>query len=393
MSDQKHRTTPDQEHIMPGRRKVLAAGAGFLAVAMTMGVSACGQVPRGTPSAGGNLVASTRLGRRRLGGLEVSSLGLGCMNLSYAYQPIPEKPAAIALIRTAFERGVTFFDTAELYGPHTNEEIVGEALEPFRDQVVIATKFGYQRTSAVGSPSLNSRPEQIRAAVEGSLKRLRTDHIDLYYQHRVDPNVPIEDVAGAVKDLIAAGKVRYFGLSEPGVQTLRRAHAEQPVAAVQNEYSMLWRGPEAEILPACEELGIGLVAYTPLGAGFLTGTIDESTQFDSRDFRSIVPRLAPEARRANMALVALMRDWARRKNATPVQVALAWLLAQKPWIVPIPGTTRLAHLEENLGAVTVEFTPEELSEIARSLAAIPVQGARAPESTVRQTGREAPERR
>ncbi|HEY6872982.1 MAG TPA: aldo/keto reductase [Geobacteraceae bacterium] len=322
-------------------------------------------------------------------GLEVSALGFGCMGLSHAYGPAVDKQAGISLIRTAVERGVTFFDTAEVYGPFTNEELVGEALAPYRGQVVIATKFGFDLDPETGQRrgGLNSRPEHIKAVAEASLKRLRVDAIDLFYQHRVDPNVPIEDVAGAVKELIAAGKVRHFGLSEPGVQTIRRAHAVQPVTAVQSEYSLWYRGPEAEILPTLEELGIGFVPFSPLGAGFLTGKMDESTRFDSSDFRSLVPRFAPEAMKANLALVDLIRDVAERKGATPAQIALAWLLARKPWIVPIPGTTKLHRLEENLGAVAVELTSDDLRKIDAAASKIPLQGARLPDSALAMTGR------
>jgi len=326
--------------------------------------------------------------KRRLGksNLEVSALGLGCMGLSFGYGPPIEKPQAISLIRSAVERGITFFDTAEAYGPFTNEELVGEALAPFRDQVVIATKFGFTFEPA-GQRGLDSRPAHIKQVAEASLKRLETDRIDLFYQHRVDPNVPIEDVAGAVKDLIREGKVKHFGLSEAGVPTIRRAHAVQPVAALQSEYSLWWRAPEAEVLPALEELGIGFVPFSPLGKGFLTGQIDESTTFDSSDFRSIVPRFAPEARKANQALVDLLRRMGETKNATPAQIALAWLLSRKPWIVPIPGTTKLARLEENIGAVSLELTPDDLRGIEDAASKITVQGARYPEHLERMTGR------
>ena len=329
--------------------------------------------------------------KRRLGssGLEVSALGLGCMGLSFGYGPAMDKTAAISLIRTAVERGITFFDTAEVYGPFANEELVGEALAPIRDQVVIATKFGFAPSAADENrwSGLNSRPEHIKEVADASLKRLKTGVIDLFYQHRVDTDVPIEDVAGAVKELIDAGKVKHFGLSEPGVQTIRRAHAVQPVAAVQNEYSLWWRKPEEEVLPACEELGIGFVPFSPLGRGFLTGKIDENTTFDSTDFRNIVPRFTPEARKANQVVVDLLRTIAERKNATPAQIALAWLLAQKPWIVPIPGTTKLHRLEENIGAVDVALTPEDLREIDAATAEITIQGARYPEAMERKAGR------
>jgi len=332
--------------------------------------------------------------KRTLGksGLEVSALGLGCMGMSFGYGPAANRQEMIALIRTAVERGVTFFDTAEVYGPFTNEELVGEALSPLRDRVVIATKFGFDTTvdprATKGSgPVLNSRPEHIKQVAEASLKRLRTDVIDLFYQHRVDPDVPIEDVAGAVKELIREGKVRHFGLSEAGVQTIRRAHAVQPVAAVQNEYSLWFRRPEEGLLQTLEELGIGLVPYSPLGKGFLTGKMTETTTFDSTDFRSSLPRFTPEALKANQALVDLLGKIAAQKNATPAQIALAWLLAQKPWIVPIPGTTKLERLDENIGAVAVELTADDLAEIDSAAAHITVQGARYPEKLEQLTGR------
>jgi len=329
--------------------------------------------------------------KRKLGksGLEVSGIGLGCMRMSFGQNPLPDREEMIALIRKAVELGVTFFDTAEVYGPYTNEELVGEALEPFKGEVVIATKFGFDLypDGRPGWRGLNSRPEHIKKAVEGSLRRLRVDAIDLYYQHRVDPYVPIEDVAGAVKDLIEEGKVRYFGLSEASAETIRRVHAVCPVAAVQSEYSLWWRKPEEEVLPTCEELGIGFVPYSPLGKGFLTGTIDEKTQFDSTDIRSSIPRFQPEAIRANLALVDFIKEIARRKQATPAQVALAWLLAQKPWIVPIPGTTKLERLKENIGAVSITFTEEELREINEALSKIPIQGGRYPEEVEKMTYR------
>ena len=327
--------------------------------------------------------------KRKLGNsnLEVSALGLGCMGMSYGYGPAADKQEMISLIRTAVERGITFFDTAEAYGPFTNEELVGEALAPFRDQVVIATKFGFkfgQRGEQIGT---DSRPEHVKAVAEASLKRLKTDTIDLFYQHRVDPDVPIEDVAGAVKDLIQKGKVKHFGLSEAEVQTIRRAHAVQPVTALQSEYSLWWRDPEAEVLPTLEELGIGFVPFSPLGKGFLTGKINENSTFDSSDFRNIVPRFTPEARKANQALVDLLSRVAERKKATPAQIALAWLLAQKPWIVPIPGTTKLERLEENMGAAALELTSDDLREIDSAASKITVQGARYPETLARMTGR------
>ena len=328
--------------------------------------------------------------KRKLGNnLEVSAVGLGCMGMSFGYGPPPDKQEMISVIRGAFERGVTFFDTAEVYGPFTNEELVGEALAPFREQVVIATKFGFApgRQDPSKWSELDSRPEHIKEVAEASLKRLKTDVIDLLYQHRVDTNIPIEEVAGAVKDLIEEGKVRHFGLSEPGVQTIRRAHAVQPVTAVQNEYSLWWRRPEDEVLPTLEELGIGFVPYSPLGRGFLTGKIDESTTFDSTDFRNVVPRFTPEARKANQVLIDLLRSLAERKKATPAQIALGWLLAQKPWIVPIPGTTKLHRLEENIGAVDVELTPDDLREIESATSRITIEGARYPEALEARTGR------
>lgn len=326
------------------------------------------------------------LPKRKLGQeLEVSALGLGCMGMSHAYGPAPDKPEMISLIRSAFDRGITFFDTAESYGPFTNEELVGEALKPMRDEVVIATKFGWDIDLETGERrgGLNSRPEHIKAVVEGMLRRLRTDRIDLLYQHRVDPNVPIEDVAGAVKDLIEEGKVLHFGLSEAGANTIRRAHAVQPVTAIQSEYSLWTRDPEPDVLPTCEELGIGFVPWSPLGAGFLTGKIDANTTFDDSDFRNQVPRFAPEARRANLAIVDLLTKIAGRKGATPAQIALAWLLAQKPWIVPIPGTRKLERLEENLASVHVELTPDDLEEIDMAMSQIKIEGSRLPEPLLR----------
>ena len=326
--------------------------------------------------------------KRTLGhsNLEVSALGLGCMGMSFGYGPAADKQEMIALLRSAVERGVTFFDTAEAYGPFTNEELVGEALAPFRDQLVIATKFGFTFGPG-GQRGLDSRPAHIKDVADASLKRLRVDAIDLFYQHRVDPDVPIEDVAGAVKDLIQEGKVKHFGLSEAGVQTIRRAHAVQPVTALQSEYSLWWREPEADVLPTLEELGIGFVPFSPLGKGFLTGQINENTTFDSSDFRNVVPRFTPEARKANQAVVDLLRTIGERKKATPAQIALSWLLAQKRWIVPIPGTTKLGRLEENLGTLSVELMPDELREIERAASQIAVQGARYPEHLQRMTGR------
>jgi aryl-alcohol dehydrogenase-like predicted oxidoreductase len=321
-------------------------------------------------------------------GLAVSAIGLGCMGMTSAYGPPANRHGMVALLRAAVDRGVTFFDTAEVYGPFANEELVGEALAPVRDRVVIATKFGFDIDLHTGERrgGVNSRPEHIKAVAEASLKRLRTDRIDLFYQHRVDPSVPMEDAAGAVRDLIVEGKVRHFGLSEAGAGSIRRAHAVQPVAAVQSEYSLWWRGVESEILPILEELGIGFVSFSPLGAGFLTGKIDENTTFDSADFRTAVPRFAPEALKANMALVDLVRSVAARKGATPAQIALAWLLAQKPWIVPIPGTTKLHRLDENLGAPAVDLNAVDLREIDEAASDIPLQGARLPESALKMTG-------
>jgi aryl-alcohol dehydrogenase-like predicted oxidoreductase len=330
--------------------------------------------------------------KRKLGksNLEVSALGLGCMGMSFSYGPPKDKQEMISVIRAAVNRGITFFDTAEVYGPYTNEELVGEALAPFRGEVVIATKFGFDLSGSdhrPGAAGLNSRPEHIKEVTEGSLKRLKVDAIDLFYQHRVDPDVPIEDVAGAVKDLIHQGKVKHFGLSEAAAKTIRRAHAVQPVTAVQSEYSLWWRRPEQEVLPALEELGIGFVPYSPLGKGFLTGKINENTSFDSSDFRSQLPRFTPEARKTNQALVDLLGQIAVRKKATPAQIALGWLLAQRPWMVPIPGTTKLARLEENVAAVEVRLTPDDLREIESASSKIKVEGARYPEHIEQMTGR------
>lgn len=333
--------------------------------------------------------------KRQLGNsnLEVSAIGLGCMGMSFSYGPPKDVQEMTELLHAAVDRGITFFDTAEVYGPFLNEELVGSALSPFKGRVAIATKFGFDISpnsdprGMTGSPGLNSRPDRIKPAVEGSLKRLQVEAIDLLYQHRVDPDVPIEDVAGAVKELIEQGKVKHFGLSEAGVQTIRRAHTVQPVTALQSEYSLWWRKPEAEVIPTLEELGIGLVPYSPLGKGFLTGKIDENATFDSSDFRSTLPRFAPEALKANQALIALLGSIAERKQATPAQIAIAWLLAQRPWIVPIPGTTKLHRLEENIGAVLVELTPEDLREIDAAASEIAVQGARYPEKLEQMTGR------
>jgi aryl-alcohol dehydrogenase-like predicted oxidoreductase len=327
--------------------------------------------------------------KRRLGksNLEVSAIGLGCMGLSFGFGPPVEKQQGVALIRAAVERGVTFFDTAEIYGAYTNEELVGEALVPFRSQVAIATKFGFKIDANGKQAGLDSRPEHIKEVANASLKRLKTDVIDLFYQHRVDPNVPIEDVAGAVKDLIQQGKVKHFGLSEAGVQVIRRAHAVQPVTALQSEYSLWWREPEEAILPTLEELGIGFVPFSPLGKGFLTGAIKEDTEFDKSDFRNIVPRFTPENRKANQAFVAVLADFAKQKKATPAQIAIAWILAQKPWMVPIPGTTKLHRLEENIGAANVTLTPGDLRQIEEAASGIDAQGARYPESLQRMVNR------
>jgi aryl-alcohol dehydrogenase-like predicted oxidoreductase len=328
--------------------------------------------------------------KRKLGksNLEVSAIGLGCMGMSFGYGPAADKQEMISLIRASVERGITFFDTAEVYGPYTNEELVGEALAPIRGKVAIATKFGFKIDPNTGKQvGLDSRPERIKEVAENSLKRLKTDVIDLFYQHRVDPDVPIEDVAGAVKELMQQGKVKHFGLSEAGVQTIRRAHKVQPVTALQSEYSLWWREPEAEVLPTLGELGIGFVPFSPLGKGFLTGKINEDTKFDKTDFRNIVPRFTPENRKANQALVDLLRKFAQQNKATPAQIALAWLLAQKPWIVPIPGTTKLHRLEENIGATAVELTPDELRQIDNAASNIPVQGARYPENLQKMVNR------
>ncbi|MGN6293280.1 MAG: aldo/keto reductase [Chitinophagaceae bacterium] len=327
--------------------------------------------------------------KRKLGnsGLEVSALGLGCMGMSYAYGPAPDKREMISLMRSAIERGINFFDTAEVYGPFINEELVGEALAPFRNEVVIATKFGFKPAADGKWSGLDSRPAHIKEVVDASLKRLKTDVIDLLYQHRVDPDIPIEEVAGTVKDLIQQGKVKYFGLSEAGAETIRKAHAVQPVTALQSEYSLWWRTPEENIIPTLEELGIGFVPFSPLGRGFLTGKIDENTTFDSTDFRNTLPRFSPEARKANQALIGLIGDIAKSKNATPAQIALAWLLAQKPWIVPIPGTTKLSRLEENIGAVSIELTPENLQEINNAASSVTIQGNRYPEQLSKLVGK------
>ncbi|WP_281915907.1 aldo/keto reductase [Caldimonas thermodepolymerans] len=399
----------------PQRRQLLATAAA-LGVAPWL-LSACTAPSASTastaaptqPAGVGNATTTSILPtsqRRKLGSLEVSSLGLGCQwvpaavegSVSDRYGSTIDRKTAINLIRTAVDSGVTLFDTAEAYGPYLSEEVVGEALQGVRDQVVIGTKYGFSFDPKIAAArgGRDSRPEHIKQVVEGMLKRLRTDRIDLLYQHRVDPQVPIEDVAGAIKDLIAEGKVLNYGLSEPGIQTIRRAHAEHPLAAIQNEYSMLWRGPEAEVLPVCEELGIGFVPWSPLGMGFLSGTITAETRFvpdGDREFRVAVPRFAPDNLRANMALVDVVKDWAQRKNATPAQIALAWLLAQKPFIVPIPGTTKIAHLKENLGAAAITFTGDELRELNAAVAAVHIQGDRLPAGVLQMSGIEAPPKR
>lgn len=363
-----------------------AAGSGLLG-------SAHAQAAAGSANSGGPLSSGQKSARRKLGQLEVSSIGLGVQNMARSYQTtVPARPEMISIIRTAYERGVTFFDTAEAYGPHECERILGEAIVPFRDKVVITSKFGFNIDLQTGArrPGLISRPDHIKRAVEGMLKRLRTDRIDLLYQHRVDPQVPIEDVAGAVKDLMGQGKVLHWGLSEMGLQTLRRAHAELPVTAVQSEYSMLWRGPEEEVLPVCQELGIGFVPWSPLGVGFLTSAIDEMTRFADGDFRKTETRFSPETRAHNLALVRLVKSWAERKQTTPARIALAWLLAQKPWIVPIPGTTQMAHLLDNIGATEVMFSADELEALNAALAGIAIQGERLPPAVAVLSGVEAP---
>lgn len=370
-----------------GRRDFLAATGASVAAPLLGGTASAGSIPSGDRT-----VSAGSIGRRRLGALEVSAIGLGVQNMSRTFQTmIPNRPEMHRIIYAAFDRGVTLFDTAEVYGPHESERILGEAATAVRDQIVIASKFGFKVDLATGKLGLglNSRPGHIRQAVEGSLRRLRTDRIDLLYQHRVDPAVPIEDVAGTVADLRREGKVLHWGLSEMGPNTLRRAHAELPVSAVQSEYSMLWRGPEQDILAICEELGIGFVPFSPLGYGFLTGAIDMETSFAAGDFRSSTPRMDPENRRRNLALVRLIETWARRKQAAPGQIALAWLLAQKPWIVPIPGTTQMPHMLENVGATAVRFTPTELTDLNRAVSAIQVSGARLPATVQAWSGVEA----
>lgn len=379
-----------------GRRGFLSTAGSLAATPLLVGTGPQASAQETAQGTGVNSTASKLSGRRKLGLLEVSSLGLGVQNMHRTYQTtIPSRPEMINIIRTAHERGVTFFDTAEAYGPHECERILGEAIAPFRDKVVITSKFGWNIDLETGErrPGLNSRPERIKLAVEGMLKRLRTDRIDLLYQHRVDPEVPVEDVAGAVKDLMDQGKILHWGLSEMGLDTLRRAHAALPVTAVQNEYSMLWRGPEDQVIPVCEELGIGFVPWSPLGVGFLTGAIDERTRFAEGDIRGIETRFSPENLPANLTLVKLLGDWADRKQATAAQIALAWVMAQKPWIVPIPGTTQMPHMLENIGAASISFTPEEIDELNSAVAAIKVRGQRLPDAVLAFSNVEAPEKK
>lgn len=379
-----------------GRRGFLSTAGSLAATPLLVGTGPQASAQETAQGTGVNSTASKLSGRRKLGLLEVSSLGLGVQNMHRTYQTtIPSRPEMINIIRTAHERGVTFFDTAEAYGPHECERILGEAIAPFRDKVVITSKFGWNIDLETGErrPGLNSRPERIKLAVEGMLKRLRTDRIDLLYQHRVDPEVPIEDVAGAVKDLMDQGKILHWDLSEMGLDTLRRAHAALPVTAVQNEYSMLWRGPEDQVIPVCEELGIGFMPWSPLGVGFLTGAIDERTRFAEGDIRGIETRFSPENLPANLTLVKLLGDWADRKQATAAQIALAWLMAQKPWIVPIPGTTQMPHMLENIGAASISFTPEEIDELNSAVAAIKVRGQRLPDAVLAFSNVEAPEKK
>lgn len=388
--------TPDTQRTheaptQPDRRKLLVAGAGVAAASMIGTSFAQPQTDKARPRS--PLAGSPATGRRRLGSLEVSSVGLGVQNMSRTYQTtIPSRPEMHNIIRTAFDRGVTFYDAAEAYGPHEVERILGEGVAPFRDKIVIATKFGWNIDQETGQrlPGLNSRPEHVKRVVEGMLKRLRTDRIDLLYQHRVDPQVPIEDVAGAIKDLKAQGKVLHWGMSEMGLKTLRRAHAELPVTAVQSEYSLLWRGPEAEVLPTCQELGIGFVPWSPLGVGFLTGAIDKNTRFADGDIRKIETRFSPENLPHNLALVELLKTWAARKQATPAQIALAWLMAQRPWIVPIPGTTQMAHMLDNIGAAAIDLSQSELKEFNAGLNAIEVRGERLPAAVLAFSAVEAP---
>ncbi|ABL71324.1 aldo/keto reductase [Paracoccus denitrificans] len=385
----------NEQKLKIGRRGFLGAAGGLAAAPLLVSTGSGVSAQEAAQGTGIYATAPSLSGRRMLGTLEVSSIGLGVQNMHRTYQTtIPSRPEMINIIRTAHDRGVTFFDTAEAYGPHECERILGEAVEPFRDEVVITSKFGWNIDLETGErlPGLNSKPDHIKLAVDGMLKRLRTDRIDLLYQHRVDPEVPIEDVAGAVKDLVDEGKVLHWGLSEMGLGTLRRAHAELPVTAVQSEYSMLWRGPEDEVLSVCEELGIGFVPWSPLGVGFLTGAIDAGTRFAEGDIRGVETRFAPENLPANLALVALLKDWAGRKQATAGQIALAWLLAQKPWIVPIPGTTQMAHMLENIGAAAISFTPDEISELNMAVAAIELRGQRLPDAVLAFSNVEAPAR-
>lgn len=390
-------TTPEKDgrSTAPSRRSFLTGTAAAAGGALLSGFAGPGSSrgPQARPNSGSQPGTSSRLPTRQLGSLEVSCIGVGVQNMSRKYNTtVPYRPEMIDLIRTAYERGVTFFDTAEVYGPFECERILGEAVEPFRDEVVITSKFGMNVDLETGErrEGMNSRPEHIKRSVEGMLRRLQTDRIDLLYQHRVDPEVPIEDVAGAVGELMEEGKVLHWGLSEMGLDTLRRAHGEQPVTAVQNEYSMLWRGPEEEVIPTCEELGIGFVPWSPLGVQFLTGWIDENTRFAQGDFRGTEPRFSPENLSHNLALVDLIKQWAERKQAAPAQIALAWLMAQKPWVVPIPGTTNVAHLDQNIGAASVEFTPSELSELNSAVSEIEVRGQRLPDFVLDATGVEAP---
>ena len=403
MPDQTSSSTATTTAAARGRRRFLMGAAGLAATPLVAGLAACTPDAPTSPSsdpdtpAGGAsaavTAATTVTSRRRLGTLEVSSTGLGCQTMpGNLYGPVTSRADMVAIVRTAADQGVTLFDTAEAYGPFESEAIVGEALQPVRDEVVIASKFGWDIDPATGQRTggLNSRPDHIRVAIDGMLQRLRTDRIDLVYQHRVDPAVPIEDVAGTVRDLITEGKVLHFGLSEPGLETVRRAHAVQPLAAIQNEYSMAWRGPEEDVLPLCEELGIGFVPFSPLASGFTTGTITPYTPFAEGDFRAMVPRNTPANLRANMPLVQLLQDWAVRKGSSPAQISLAWLLAQRPWIAPIPSTTRMPHLLENLGAEKVTFTDDELAELTTGLDAITIAGARLPDAVLVRTGVEAP---
>lgn len=379
-----------------GRRGFLSTAGSLAATPLLVGTGPQASAQETAQGTGVNSTASKLSGRRKLGLLEVSSLGLGVQNMHRTYQTtIPSRPEMINIIRTSHERGVTFFDTAEAYGPHECERILGEAIAPFRDKVVVTSKFGWNIDLETGErrPGLNSRPERIKLAVDGMLKRLRTDRIDLLYQHRVDPEVPIEDVAGAVKDLMDQGKILHWDLSEMGLDTLRRAHAALPVTTVQNEYSMLWRGPEDQVIPVCEELGIGFVPWSPLGVGFLTGAIDERTRFAEGDIRGIETRFSPENLPANLTLVKLLGDWADRKQATAAQIALAWVMAQKPWIVPIPGTTQMPHMLENIGAASISFTPEEIDELNSAVAAIKVRGQRLPDAVLAFSNVEAPEKK